>query len=100
MFGWMLVVNSSCLDAYSYSAEYGHTFNGDNYQQRYGKYIKANDVIDVWLDLKDNHTLCYGKNQVNYGKAWDIPCDKKYRFALAVSNGVTISIKKFQVFYS
>ncbi len=64
----------------------------------YGGLILAGDIIDIWLDLKDDNSLSYARNGEYYGVAFKIPNDKKYRFAGSVSFG-KIVIKNLEVFY-
>ena len=66
--------------------------------RKYGSAVKDRDIIDVWLDLKNDNCLSFGKNNEKYGKAFDIPCDKKFRLAVNVRHG-KMSIEEFEVTY-
>ena len=50
------------------------------------------------MDLKHDNDLSYAKNNEHFGKAFDIPNDKEYRFALNVVSGTSI-IQAFDVQY-
>ena len=89
--------------------DYGYSLFIDNFREvtlwtkgndgaRYGPPCQSGDIIDVWLDLKDDNTLSYGKDDAHYGKAFDIPKDRGYRLALNARDGI-MSIVDFDVVY-
>ena len=91
--GWW---NLSC--GYSYYSG-GRLYHGCQISgQAYGTAIKSGDIMDVWLDLKDNNTLSYAKNGENYGVAFQIPSHKAYRFALGLEDAEVI-MQMFEVIY-
>ena len=42
------------------------------------------DIIDVWLDFKNDTALSFGKNGNKFEKAFDVNPDKAYRLAIGV----------------
>ena len=50
--------------------------------KRYGDKYGENDVIDMWLDLKDNMTISWEKNGKKYDKIIKVKSDIEYKFAL------------------
>ena len=70
--------------------------NLDGYSAEYGKEQEAGDIIEIWLDLKDNANLSFGINGESYGEAFVVNEAKKYRFALNVDNG-EVTILAFNV---
>ena len=60
--------------------------NHSQYGEQYGIMCKECDVIEMCLDLKNYH-LSYIVNNVDYGKAFDVERNKRYKAA------VTIDIK-------
>ena len=88
--------------SYGYSwYQNGQVFNkklsGGNkqYGQSYGR---RGDIIHVWLDMKENGELSFGKNERRYGKAFDIDCDKRYRLCVACACG-EFKLLEFMVEY-
>ena len=80
------------VDKYWWNQGYGYSyfqvgllFNGyldENDDPSYGGYISDDDIIDVWLDLKDHYQLSFAKNDENYGKAFDMKQNMDYRFSV------------------
>ena len=54
------------------------------------------DIIDVWLDLKDNFDLSFGKNGKEYGKAFDVKHDTDYKLAVSLMRGVVLELVSFE----
>ena len=57
--------------------------------KQYGEIFGEGDVIHVWLDLKENNDLSFGRNGKNLGKAFDIKSNTNYRLAIGV-NGLEV----------
>ena len=53
----------------------------------YGEEYDVDDIIDVWLDLKDNYDLSFGKNEKKFGKAFDLKKDTTYKLAIGLYSG-------------
>ena len=74
---------------YAYYSVTGALYH--NYQRTssrpYADGFGTNDIIDVWLDLKDNYTLSFGKNGKSYGKAFDVNRDMTYKLAVGLYSG-------------
>eukprot|EP01084_Bolivina_argentea_P311293 538830_1 len=84
---------------YSYFSQTGEIWNNNlkygskSYGERYGR----NDIIDVWLDLKDKYELLFGKNGKCFDKAFDMKRNTQYRFAVCFSVGeITLENSKFK----
>ena len=71
----------------------GQLYNGnwdEDDDRSYGRILGDGDIIDVWLDLKDHYQLSFGKNEEDYGKAFDMKQKMDYRFSVCFA---TITIK-------
>ena len=82
---------------YSYWAGDGHMYHkyGVPYGEKYGK----DDIIDVWLNLKENkYELSFAKNDKKYGKAATVEKLKEYRLAIGMYSGVKrIELLSFEI---
>ena len=91
-------LNGSWFEDFGYSYFHlGYLFHAAS-PRPYGRQHQQGDIIDVYLDLKHENTLCYGHNHENYGKAFDIDPEKQYRFALNLGGGKA-TIDGFEVEY-
>ena len=72
---------------YSYFAGDGFIYNEteSNCYWPYGDAYGEDDIIDIWLDLRDNkNELSFEKNNKKYGKAADVDSFKNYKLAIAM----------------
>ena len=82
--------------AYFWGYEYGYSYykDGQTWHNNKGKYygdpIGKDDIIHIWLDLKDKYDLSFDKNGKKYGKAWDVNHDTTYKLAVRVRGSVQI----------
>ena len=53
----------------------------DDYDDPY----TVGDTVDIWLDIKNDNSLAFGKNGKKYNKAFDIDPNETYRLAIASS---------------
>ena len=68
---------------YAYYCSAGHLFNDD--WRKYGEELSNNgDIIEIWLDLKDDYTMSYAGNCKSYGIAFDMNKSTKYRLAIGM----------------
>ena len=88
--------------AYTYYGHSGSIFSGSLTDQwgskEYGQEFGKGDVIHIWLDLKENNDLSFGKNENEYGKAFDMDLGKNYRLGVSMRDG-EISIVSFDIEY-
>ena len=80
------------LTEYGYSYYSGdggiyHKFTGNVTNTVYKDYAESykDDIIDIWLDLKDNYQLSFAKNDIKFGKATDVKDSVDYKLAVAIS---------------
>ena len=52
--------------------------------KHYGKSYGKDDIIDIWLDLKDENQLSFAKNDETFGKAADLKQSVDFRLAVAI----------------
>ena len=52
--------------------------------KQYGDRYGDNDVIDIWLDLKDKYELSFSKNNKDMGKASDVKKETDYKLAVGI----------------
>lgn len=75
--------------------DYGYSYwskDGKFYQEStsifgkiYGESYAANDIIDVWLDLRDGiNELSFSKNNKNFGKAVNVKDSVDYSLAITM----------------
>ena len=87
---------------YSYYSGDGmiyHNFKANDYCKDYGESYQ-DDIIDIWLDLKDNYQLLFAKNDMKFGKAADVKDCSDYKLAVAMwawSIGSQIKILSFEI---
>ena len=55
--------------------------------KQYGADLEEDDIIDIYLDLKEHHDLSFACNQDHYGKAFDVEQNTKYKLALSLYSG-------------
>ena len=66
--------------------------------REYGASVyRKGDVVDIWLDLKDNFDLSFGKNGEEYGKAFDVKQDTDYKLAVSLMHGVELELVLFEI---
>ena len=88
--------------AYFWGYEYGYSYYQDgqtwhnNKRKSYGDSFSKDDIIHIWLDLKDNYDLSFDKNGKKYGKAWDVNQDTTYKLAVRVVRG-SVEIFFFEI---
>ena len=72
------------LDSQNHATTYDSR-RGEQHKEYGESFKKADDVIDVYLDLNEG-TLSYGINGTDYGVAFDdVDVDKEYRLFLIIS---------------
>lgn len=59
-------------------------------------YITKGDIVDIWLDLKENEGLSFSKNNTKFAKAYDMDRDKSYRLAIGLFRG-KVKIVSFEI---
>ena len=70
---------------YSYWSYDGYIYHS-NQDLEYGEEFGTGDIIDMWLDLKDNkRELSFAKNEIKFGKAFDVKHSTDFKFALTMS---------------
>ena len=76
--------------------------DGDIYHhEHWGPYAVAigkNDIVDIFLDLKENYEISFAVNDKKYGKAYDVNKETNYRLAIGLYNG-KISLISFEISY-
>ena len=82
----------------------GILYNGSSKIFGYGngKKYATGDCFDIWLDLKDGNSLSFGKNDGNFGKAFDMRPDTNYRLGVGMRGynfECELSIVSFEVDY-
>lgn len=72
-----------------YLEEWGHSYyaaSGEVWNAGKGKYYGSeygyDDIIEIWLDLKNKYELSFCKNTEKYGKAADMKKGTEYRMAI------------------
>ena len=80
--------------AWSYYGGDGEIYNGatgfdpfDINRRAYGKPFKKHDIVDIWLDLKENNDLSFGKNGESFGKAADLKPNTTYKLVIGLYGG-------------
>ena len=71
---------------YSYWCISGQLYHRSvNGAKDYGDPYDEGDIIDIWLDLRDDkRELSYAKNDKTYGKAYDVKESTEYRLCVTV----------------
>ena len=62
----------------------------------YGDSFQAPDVIHIYLDLRDNYEISWGKNNKRYDKGFDLKKETNYKLALGFYKG-KIELDSFQI---
>ena len=85
-------------NSYSYLSNNGWLYSG-NPSRKYGEIYGTDDIIDIWLDLRDNKNgISFAKNGKNLGKAADINKDIEYRLAIGMyGDSKTIEVLSLEV---
>ena len=58
--------------------------------------LKAGDMIDIWLDLRNNYNLSFGQNGQKYGNSIDVAKGKQYKLAIGSRGGI-LTLLSFQI---
>ena len=96
------------FDNYWWCKQYGYTYyandgtkwnNSDDCE--YGdKYGGKDDIIHVYLDLKDNITLSFAKNEKKFGKAFDLIDGIDYKLGVSLlESGAKVELLALSVTY-
>ena len=66
----------------------------------YGSKFEEGDIIDIWLDLKENNDLSFGRNDKHFGKAFDVASDTEYRLAVGTNGRLDfkLNIIDFEIY--
>ena len=83
---------------YSYFAWNGDIYNKGQSKRNYGDKYGVGDIIDIWLDLKDEYELSFAKNGEKYGKAADMKKLTNYKLAIGMYRGIkAVEILSFEI---
>ena len=84
-------------DGWSYYSNTGTLWNGGKYKE-YGDPYDDNDIIDMWLDLRDKYQISFAKNNKHFGKAANVPQNTQYKFGISVDcEEAKIEIISFEI---
>ena len=72
--------------AWSYYSAAGHIFHR-SCNTSYGEVYGAYDIIDIWVDLKVNNELSFGRNERSFGKAADLKPNATYKLVIGLYGG-------------
>ena len=53
----------------------------------FGEEFKKGDIIHIYLDLKDNYDIGWGRNAKQFQKAFNVNKDTDYRLAVSLNSG-------------
>ena len=70
---------------YSYYGYSGNFFHGTAKEKTYGERFGAGDIVDIWLDLKDNNDISFGMNGKRFIKVFDVKLNVNYRLAVSMN---------------
>ena len=80
---------------YSYF-ETGCIFHDNQYDKEYGDEFSDGDVVEVYLDLKNQMALSFGINENKFAKAYNVDGEKIHKLAVSRYQG-NLEIVSFKV---
>ena len=84
-------------DGFSYYSITGDLWH-ENEVNTYGVGLDKDDIIEIWLDLKENNELRYTVNDKDYGTAAKVKSDITYKLAVGLWTG-KITLLSFDTIY-
>ena len=77
-----------CLGkGYAYYSYDGNIFHNSYSGDKYGNSFAANDIIDIRLNLKNDHIISWCKNGIDYGIGFEVKKNTEYKLAVGLYFG-------------